>query len=89
MLAYAVKILVQRRAIAVLSQAIQALLAARADWAADMDGMRVDDEKGGSLSSAIWQNTPHNLAASSVSSARRSANFWRVISFGNELRMSG
>ena len=61
MFANAVVVLVGRCAIAMLGQAAQALFFARTLWAADIDRMGVDDEKGGWPLPANWRKASDSL----------------------------
>jgi hypothetical protein len=57
--------------------------------AAGLDGVRVDDEKGGRACPAMSQKAGSSLSSTGTSRTRRSAKFWRVSRRGNRERMTG
>ena len=57
----AVEVLVERSAIAVLRQTVQALFVSGALRTADIDRMGIDDEKGGWPSPDNWRNASESL----------------------------
>ncbi len=91
MLAHPHKPTVQRAAIPLLRHAVKAFPASLSDGAADVDRVRVYDEKGGSSSSsspAIVAKTPARRSTNGPSSVRRSTQFWRDKRLGKNSRMT-
>jgi hypothetical protein len=77
MLADAVEPALQRGAVAVLGESVEAFFLARPDRTADVDRMGVDDEKGGAPSPPNSQKAWESFFMSGVSRARRSAQLGR------------
>src|ERR1035437_4440513 len=86
-LAYAVEVHFLRGAVACFRQTVQTLFFAGANRPADGHGVGVDGEKRGWPSPAKLQNAPQSFSIKSVSNARRSANFWRLMRCGKRARM--
>jgi len=84
-----VKPTLQRRAITSTGQAVQALLLACTDRAADIDRMGVDDEKGGASSPSRVQKAELSRSIRGVNKARRSAQFGRDKRRGNNSHITG
>lgn len=84
---HAVEIAVLGCAVPCARQAAEAFLARRPHQRADVDGMGVDDEKGGWPSPPNAQNACVSRWSSGVSRARRSANFCREGKWGKSARM--
>lgn len=88
-LAYALKPAFERGAIAASDQAAEALLAAGFYGTTDVDGMRIDDEKGGVSSPSKAQKAWVSCCIRGVNSARRSAQLGRERRRGKSVRMTG